>query len=134
MPPIKRYSVDAEHFIRFHVWTENFCCVFKFIRHSVDEALNNGENVCYLRIICAVSFYQFKDLRRFHFCLETVDTSSLLQKICYYSYHLLSYTVFFRKASVRVSICFIFLFRNYAPKICQVTVGTLLRDRYLIYS
>ena len=39
MPRIKRYSVDAEHFIRFHVWTENFCCVFKFIRHSVDEAL-----------------------------------------------------------------------------------------------
>ena len=47
MPPIKRYSVDAEHFIRFHVWTENFCCVFKFIRHSVDEALLRGRgNVC----------------------------------------------------------------------------------------
>ena len=25
MPPIKRYSVNAEHFICFHVWTENFC-------------------------------------------------------------------------------------------------------------
>ena len=28
MPPIKRCSVDEEHFIRFHVWTENFCSVF----------------------------------------------------------------------------------------------------------
>ena len=28
VPPIKRCSVDAEHFIRFHVWTENFCSFF----------------------------------------------------------------------------------------------------------
>ena len=27
-PPIKRCSVDAEHIIRFHVWTENFCSFF----------------------------------------------------------------------------------------------------------
>ena len=27
-PPIKRCSVDAEHMIRFHVWTENFCSFF----------------------------------------------------------------------------------------------------------
>ena len=40
------FSVDAEHFIRFHVWTENvfgFHCkssVFKFIRYSLDGALD----------------------------------------------------------------------------------------------
>ena len=28
VPPIKRRSVDAEHIIRFHVWTENFCSFF----------------------------------------------------------------------------------------------------------
>ena len=28
VPPIKRCSVDAEHIIRFHVWTENFCSFF----------------------------------------------------------------------------------------------------------
>ena len=28
MPPIKRCSVDAEHVIRFHLWTENFCSFF----------------------------------------------------------------------------------------------------------
>ena len=28
MPPIKRCSVDAEHIIRFHMWTENFCSFF----------------------------------------------------------------------------------------------------------
>ena len=27
-PPIKRCSVDSEHIIRFHVWTENFCSFF----------------------------------------------------------------------------------------------------------
>ena len=27
-PPIKRCGVDAEHIIRFHVWTENFCSFF----------------------------------------------------------------------------------------------------------
>ena len=28
VPPIKRCSVDAEHIICFHVWTENFCSFF----------------------------------------------------------------------------------------------------------
>ena len=27
-PPIKRCSVDAEHIIRFYVWTETFCSFF----------------------------------------------------------------------------------------------------------
>ena len=28
VPPIKRCSVDAEHIIRFQMWTENFCSIF----------------------------------------------------------------------------------------------------------
>ena len=49
VPPIKRCSMDPEHIICFHVWTENFSSFFapkvafsnKFIQHSVDEAYDD---------------------------------------------------------------------------------------------
>ena len=73
-PPIKRCSVDAEHIIRFHMWTENFCSFFE-----PKVAFSNLSGIVWMRPKTTL-----KDLG---YDPKDYDLHSLRSRGCYGCYH-----------------------------------------------